>query len=295
MARVDRREWTARELIEALSRAPNLDRRVEIEYEDDGRPSTISRFTVYADPEYESMTSDYNVVSLDGTDPMPDHALNLHPEEPTVPDPQHPTPTPSVDEALARCPECGSDDPKVRKGDCGYNRPHPFHKKANICPTCRSLHPDWDETGSRDFGQAVRRSKRHPAYRCPDPFHGETDPEHPRTRRAEDAEAIAYVSGVRDAAIDHDVEEAEALTRVLSLAQQATSLQEQVERLEAALRSLTRFDCETEQVGSGYMSYDKAVMEDYDDGDWVRWSEVEALLPRTALQGDGPDRKDNTR
>lgn len=82
-------------------------------------------------------------------------------------------PTPAVPPEQARCPTCGSDDPKVRKGDCGYNRPHPFHKKANICPTCRSLHPDWDETGSRDFGQAVRRSKRHPAYRCPDPFHSE--------------------------------------------------------------------------------------------------------------------------
>lgn len=49
----------------------------------------------------------------------------------------------------------------------------------------------------------------------------QSDPTLAVERSAEDAEAIAYVSGVRDAAIDHDVEEAEALTRVLRLARAA--------------------------------------------------------------------------
>lgn len=208
-------------------------------------------------------------------------------------------------EAALRCIDNGDDAGAVRNLYAPLSElPRPGveadeETRANICPTCRSLHPDWDETGSRDFGQAVRRSKRHPAYRCPDPFHGETDPEHPRTRRAEDAEAIAYVSGVRDAAIDHDVEEAEALTRVLRLARAATQGDEgyqgpiiygseaiKAQRAEAVLRRIADRGCE-------------ARWSDYPDclaaSHVPEHDRCDPCNARAALQGDGPDRKDNTR
>lgn len=44
------------------------------------------------------------------------------------------------------------------------------------------------------------------------------------------------------------------------------------------IEKLTRYDCETEQRGSGYMSYDVGTMEDYADGEWLRYEDVIAAL-----------------
>jgi len=47
-------------------------------------------------------------------------------------------------------------------------------------------------------------------------------------------------------------------------------------------KSIERFDCETEKIGSGYVYYEQGVMEPWPEGEWVKYEEHRQALGEAA-------------
>lgn len=83
--------------------------------------------------------------------------------------------------------------------------------------------------------------------------------------------ALDYIESMESIATDISEERDQAVARI-------RDLQAQEARLREALRGLTRYDCEEGPSGPGNTGWGPPTMEEFSEGEYVRWADVDAAL-----------------